>query len=571
MNILLNEKKEKENEINLLNEEKKKLENEIKNLNQELTKNNNKFKENENNKSQSEAKMNNLINENKSLKGKNLLLLQENTILKSVKNEFEKFKKNKETKSEKIQYLIETNNFNFFYNNQNNRTNKNIPKFYNLKINSSISLSFILIPKNSETNKENSNQENETFKNNYDKDEEINESELNLFDDDNEENNNINYDEINEDMNQEAYNDNELYINYENDGDKNIKKKRKRKRRKKNKSQINKDIINIKKEQNQENIKLEIKNNNSFNDTNKSHQQLSPSQKKKNKVRKKIDNMKSDYLNLLEEKEVLQKENEQQKSKIKELELVLNPKNLDNNNINIINLSRQEKENKEKIDNEDIILQLNEKILEKEMIIDELTESLSKTEKEYKLSVKQIISMQNQISNFEKNIGIDEQLNNMKSLLSQKEEEIIILTEQIKEYQSKCDDIIIGNSPEEKDEQIKLLLNEVKSIRNKIQNILSFEGRINNFGEFMNVISKIIKYLEDSENEDIKILCEKLKFLGENYELNGQKFYNIIMQEIFGINYEEFEDEGNNDNNYELTHEKNDKNTNNNVEKINDT
>ena len=36
----------------------------------------------------------------------------------------------------------------------------------------------------------------------------------------------------------------------------------------------------------------------------------------------------------------------------------------------------------------------------------------------------------------------------------------------------------MGKIMENKDEQIKILLNEVKSLRSKIQNILTFEGRI---------------------------------------------------------------------------------------------
>ena len=179
------------------------------------------------------------------------------------------------------------------------------------------------------------------------------------------------------------------------------------------------------------------------------------------------------------------------------------------------------------------------------MIIDELMESLSKVEKEYKLTLKQIISMKNQISNLEKGLGIEEQINNLQSKLAQKEQQIIILTEQIQAYESKCDDIITGCTLDKKEDQIKLLLNEVKSIRSKIQNILSFEGRINNYEEFMQIIFKIIKYLEENENEEIKKLCEKLKYLGDNYELNGQKFDNRIMQEVFGINFEDIKEEEN--------------------------
>ena len=286
--------------------------------------------------------------------------------------------------------------------------------------------------------------------------------------------------------------------------------------------------------------------------------------------------MKSDYLAILEQKEILLKENEQYKDKIKELEIMLNNKESNINNINyilsreielnILKTNEQVDENEEiqklnniiiqlksqineqeknlKIDKEDISLQLNEKILEKDMIIEELTESISKLEKEYKLSLKQIESMKNQISDLEKGLGIDEKMNNLQLLINQKEEQIIILTNQINEYQSKCDDIIMGNNSENKDEQIKLLLNEVKAIRNKIQDILTFEGRIDNYEEFIKLFSQLIDYLDKNENEDIKIICEKFNYLMENYELNGIRFYNRIMQEIFGINNEELEEEG---------------------------
>ena len=522
--------------------------------------------------------MNNLIKENKSLKCKNLLLLEENTILKSFKNELEKQKKNNATKQEKIQYLIETNNFNIFYNNSKNKksnNNKIIPKFLDLIINSSISLSYNKTQNNNKLlltpDKNEHLQKNEKYNNNYDHDEEINESELNLVDDENEYDNNINYDEMNEDINN---NENELYNNIEIEIDKNNKKKKKRKRRKKNKSQSTNDINNINSNINIINeYNTEDKN---INEINKNYEQLSQSQKKKNKIKRKIDNMKSDYLAILEQKEILLKENEQYKDKIKELEIMLNNKESNINNINyilsreielnILKTNEQVDENEEiqklnniiiqlksqineqeknlKIDKEDISLQLNEKILEKDMIIEELTESISKLEKEYKLSLKQIESMKNQISDLEKGLGIDEKMNNLQLLINQKEEQIIILTNQINEYQSKCDDIIMGNNPENKDEQIKLLLNEVKGIRNKIQDILTFEGRIDNYEEFIKLFSQLIDYLDKNEKEEIKIICEKFNYLMENYELNGIRFYNRIMQEIFGINNEELEEEG---------------------------
>ena len=102
----------------------------------------------------------------------------------------------------------------------------------------------------------------------------------------------------------------------------------------------------------------------------------------------------------------------------------------------------------------------------------------------------------------------------------------------------------MGNNSDNKDEQIKLLLNEVKGIRNKIQDILTFEGRIDNYEEFIKLFSQLIDYLDKNEKEEIKIICEKFNYLMENYELNGIRFYNRIMQEIFGIENEELEEEG---------------------------
>ena len=250
--------------------------------------------------------------------------------------------------------------------------------------------------------------------------------------------------------------------------------------------------------------------------------------------------MKSDYLSLLEIKENLFQENQEQKEKIKKLEFLLEENNLDiNYNINNDQLNNKEKEDKIKIDNNNIIKQLKEKIIEKDKIIGELKDSLSEMEKEYKLSLKQIISMKGQICNLEKGQGIEEQMNKFQTLITEKEEQIIILADQLKEYQSKCDNIIIGKTLENKDELIKLLLNEVKSIRSKIQNILTFEGRITDYEEFMNIMLQMKKYLEKNENMEMKLLYEKLEYLVENYELNGQKFDNRIIQEIFMINNED--------------------------------
>ncbi len=113
---------------------------------------------------------------------------------------------------------------------------------------------------------------------------------------------------------------------------------------------------------------------------------------------------------------------------------------------------------------------------------------------------------------------------------------IINLSEQIKEYQSKVDKIIIGKSLEEKDEQIKLLVNEVKGVRSRILNIITFEGRIQNMEELIAILNEIKKEISESKNNHIKEAYKKLNDLIENYQLNNEKFFNNIMLKIFKIN-----------------------------------
>ena len=65
------------------------------------------------------------------------------------------------------------------------------------------------------------------------------------------------------------------------------------------------------------------------------------------------------------------------------------------------------------------------------------------------------------------------------------------LTLQIKEYQSKSDDIILGKTNKNMEKQIEILLNEVKGIRKRLLNIVTFNDRINNFDDFINNIEII--------------------------------------------------------------------------------
>ena len=105
-------------------------------------------------------------------------------------------------------------------------------------------------------------------------------------------------------------------------------------------------------------------------------------------------------------------------------------------------------------------------------------------------------------------------IENLKEFTLQKYKLIIQLTDQIKEYESENTEIINGLSDIEKDKQIKILCNEVKVIRKRIFNILTFNDTINNFKEFENIINKLLEHFNNINSKDeIKNILSKLEFL----------------------------------------------------------
>ena len=140
------------------------------------------------------------------------------------------------------------------------------------------------------------------------------------------------------------------------------------------------------------------------------------------------------------------------------------------------------------------------------------------------------------ISKLEKGYGVGEQINNYKTLLNDKDKLIIDLSLQVKEYQSKCDEIILGRSNEIKEKQIEILLNEVKGIRKRILSIVTFNERITNFEDFMSDI-KIIQELEKkNKDKKIKKAFENLNYLIEIYKQNDNNASNKLIRELFFVN-----------------------------------
>jgi hypothetical protein len=431
---------------------------------------------------------------------------------------------------------------------------KNNKNFSNLVINSEINLFFEkkINNKNELMNKFNKAIESFEFEDNNSNNLNENEVDLNLNDEDLNLNDDEKYNNLNKKKN--------ITIN---ENGKIFKKSRVKRNKKGKENSKEKNIII-----NEENIDSENNNYNLLNQIKSLEKQNKLQEKKINELQSILDKKNSvnkDEIYLSPQKnrgEMTKKENNENDNEDKadlidennELKLIINDLK---EKINIL------KQNHDK-DIQSTIVQSNEKLLEKDMIIEELTEEFNKLDKEYKLCCKEIITLQNHNSQLEKNIGVEEHINNLKQIINEKENIIMDFSEQIKEYQSQCDDIIAGNSMEEKDEQIKMLINEVKGIRSRLQNLISFEGRINDFDEFLDIMRKIKNYIYKSDDKDIKQYYEQLNLLVETYELNGQKFYNKIIQEIFGINYEEEEGDGeyNIDNNIQEQNDANNENEN---------
>ncbi len=174
----------------------------------------------------------------------------------------------------------------------------------------------------------------------------------------------------------------------------------------------------------------------------------------------------------------------------------------------------------------------------------------------------EINSLQNYITQLEARLDINAQINNLKNIIYEKEQLLLTISDQIAEYQSQCDDIIAGKSIKEKEEQIKLLINEVKAIRSKIINIITFNKRISNFDEFINCVDLIQQKNNDKNESDsnnkIKIAFEKINYLIDIYKQNNEDYYHKLIKEIYKI----YEKDNNNNN---ITDDNN-KDNNNNIE-----
>ena len=177
----------------------------------------------------------------------------------------------------------------------------------------------------------------------------------------------------------------------------------------------------------------------------------------------------------------------------------------------------------------------NIKDINDEDLIKDITEEMNKWKQEYYKLSKINELLKDNITKLEKNLGVEEEIRYLKEALAKKDELLMDLTLQIKEYQSKSDDIILGRTNKSKDKQIEILLNEVKGIRKRLLNIVTLNERITDYEDFMNNI-KIIQGLENkSKDKNVKKAFEQLNMLIEEYKLNNEMAYNDFLVKLFMI------------------------------------
>ena len=157
----------------------------------------------------------------------------------------------------------------------------------------------------------------------------------------------------------------------------------------------------------------------------------------------------------------------------------------------------------------------------------------NKWKKEYYNLTKINDILKDKLSKYEKNMGVDDEIKYLKDSLYKKDKLLMDLTLQIKEYQSKSDDIILGKTNKNMEKQIEILLNEVKGIRKRLLNIVTFNDRINNFDDFINNIEIIQNSGSKIKDKEVKKAVENLKLFLDEYKLCNDMAYNEFLVKLY--------------------------------------
>ena len=170
-----------------------------------------------------------------------------------------------------------------------------------------------------------------------------------------------------------------------------------------------------------------------------------------------------------------------------------------------------------------------------EDLIKDITTEMNRWKQEYYNLSKINDLLKEKILNLEKNLGIDEEIKYLKEVLYKKDKLLMDLTLQIKEFQSKSDDIILGKTEKNKEKQIEILLNEVKGIRKRLLNMVTLNEGINNFEDLINNIKVLQKIENKIKDKEVKKALEQLNKLIHEYELNNDMAYNKFLVKLYNI------------------------------------
>ena len=91
---------------------------------------------------------------------------------------------------------------------------------------------------------------------------------------------------------------------------------------------------------------------------------------------------------------------------------------------------------------------------------------------------------------------------------------------------------MVGNSNEDKNKKIEMLIKEINSLRAKILNDISYNNRITNFYEFIQNIEIINGLNSENIDPDIQDAFTKINELIEIYKENDEKICNRLVAEI---------------------------------------
>ena len=91
---------------------------------------------------------------------------------------------------------------------------------------------------------------------------------------------------------------------------------------------------------------------------------------------------------------------------------------------------------------------------------------------------------------------------------------------------------MVGNSNEDKNKKIEMLIKEINSLRAKILNDISYNNRITNFYEFIQNIEIINGLNSENIDPDIQDAFTKINELIKIYKENDEKIINRLVKEI---------------------------------------